>query len=270
MSRKLSPDLVKLAAHLYEEYKSGNAVAKRLDVSHSTAYRLLQAAGVNLPDRHGPEVQQRKKKLHGERALSAAKDYGSGMSAADLVAKYDCSIWAIRTAAKDAGVSMRLRGGTYRRFSQEERDEAARLYREEGLSQAAIAAKFNAHQITVSRVLRAAGVVIRAYGASGSDHGSWKGGRTKSGDYIAVYVATDDPIAPMRNTMGYVLEHRAVMARELGRPLSPHETVHHINGDKTDNRISNLQLRFGKHGKGVAMVCAKCGSHEITYRKLDD
>lgn len=73
---------------------------------------------------------------------------------------------------------------------------------------------------------------------------NWKGGRTvNSGGYIAV-LKTNHPKAQN----GYVLEHRLVMEGHLGRYLFADEEIHHINGDKTDNRLENLKL-FSNHSE---------------------
>jgi len=86
----------------------------------------------------------------------------------------------------------------------------------------------------------------------GKNNPSWKGGRREDGKgYIYISVDSTDFFAPMRDRHGCVFEHRLVMAKHLGRCLTPEEIIHHINGVKDDNRIGNLELinDNGKHIK---------------------
>lgn len=81
----------------------------------------------------------------------------------------------------------------------------------------------------------------------GEGHPNWKGGRVVQKDG---YVLLRRPTHPNVQKSGYVLEHVAVMADFLGRPIRPSEEVHHKNGIKDDNRIENLELWAMSHPKG--------------------
>ena len=49
---------------------------------------------------------------------------------------------------------------------------------------------------------------------------------------------------------GYAAEHRVVASKKLGRPLRDNEVVHHRDGNKRNNRPSNLQVMSrSKHWK---------------------
>jgi hypothetical protein len=75
---------------------------------------------------------------------------------------------------------------------------------------------------------------------------NWKGGRSIDNGYIRLL----QPEHNRANMRGYVYEHIVVMENHLGRPLTKNENVHHINGNRGDNRIENLQLWSTRQPKG--------------------
>jgi hypothetical protein len=64
------------------------------------------------------------------------------------------------------------------------------------------------------------------------------------------YIILRLPDHPMANSKGLVMEHRKVMSDILGRSLIERETVHHINGNRWDNRPENLELWVSAHPSG--------------------
>lgn len=122
-----------------------------------------------------------------------------------------------------------------RRLKVDPQDVAA-LYRA-GATIADIARAMGCSVQPVKRLLSEAGVQRRAAaprpGAmGGARNPSWRGGRRVRPDG---YVELWTPDGPK-------LEHRAAMEAHLGRSLRPNEVVHHINENKADNRIGNLEL----------------------------
>ena len=92
---------------------------------------------------------------------------------------------------------------------------------------------------------------IRKNPRKGEKAGNYRGGRRiNSQGYIEIF-SPNHPNKSVRNT---IREHRLVMENYLGRYLTRNEDIHHVNGNKQDNRLENLKLMSSKehdslHGK---------------------
>lgn len=83
--------------------------------------------------------------------------------------------------------------------------------------------------------------------STGENNRNWSGGRIVA---ATGYVYIKSPTHPRADSRNYVAEHRLVMEKHVCRYLLPQEEVHHLNKDKQDNRIENLEL-FANHAEHI-------------------
>lgn len=91
---------------------------------------------------------------------------------------------------------------------------------------------------------------VRGHSSSPRSH-NWRGGKHRAQGYIRVYA----PNHLLADTRGYVAEHILMAIATVGR-LPESAEVHHVNGDKSDNRRGNI------------VICQDHGYHMLLYRRL--
>lgn len=248
----------------YASGETSNSISEDYGCSGQTITRLAKELGVHEPRRRGPRSRY---SLQAKQDM--AKRYESGESLASIAKDYDCHPGNIRFLLLGQDVELRKTG---RPSIPEWRLEWIRKQRESGATYVEIADKLDLQPQHIRALCRKRIGLPPAKRDSGAQHHAWKGGRITNhhSGYVYVFVEPDDPLYCMATANGYAPEHRIVIARTLGRPLRKDETVHHLDGDKANNAIGNLQLRQGNHGKGIVMTCNTCGSHDIRPVEIAD
>jgi endogenous inhibitor of DNA gyrase (YacG/DUF329 family) len=68
--------------------------------------------------------------------------------------------------------------------------------------------------------------------------------------YVKIWEPSLDP------RRSWVLEHRYVVEQAIGRKLRADEHVHHVNGDRADNRLENLEVIDPTSHQSITMAAA--------------
>ncbi len=253
----LKVDEMEIVRLYIDEGLTGPEVGQRVGLGPTAVYRVLHRNGISAQDRRW---QQHYASL-GTSREEIVEAYEAGASMEELALKYGVERITVRNLLLRFGVKPRRAGQRLKPATPDQRVQIIAL-REQGMRLQDIAYSIGRGLLCVKQVLEPLGMTGHLPPR--------RQPRVNSQGYVRVWIAPDDPLRSMAfsRAPGWIAEHRLVMARHLGRPLTQAETIHHINGNPGDNRIENLQLRQGQHGKGARFTCADCGSHNVVAHPI--
>jgi len=148
---------------------------------------------------------------------------------------------------RGGSASARIRHGRPEEGPWLNKDNIEREYIQNKKSAMALSQEWGVDVQTLSRHIRLHGIPVRGRSEAASpefrnpryreDSPSWTGGIVSNGQgYTMIYQGYKD------GKTRYKFEHTLIAEKALGRELEGGECVHHINGNKSDNRNSNLLI----------------------------
>ena len=172
--------------------------------------------------------------------------YAAGGRVAEIGKPFGYDYKTTRRVLVGRGAEIKVAGGRKKPFTWATLQEVVAML-EAGKSCRQIAIEIGTYPQYVASFLRDHGIEPPdARTRRGSANPITKSGRTVGSEgYVSVILDEHEyhlNSGRRGRSRNYMLEHRLVMARHLGRALYPHENVHHKNGDRADNRLENLEL----------------------------
>lgn len=150
--------------------------------------------------------------------------YNNGMTVAQVGKAYHISTGKAFYLLRDAGCIFRRSGNAGKKMSDDFRRKMSEIHKGKKLSDEA------KKKISLANSCNFNG--LNGYGHT----------KKHNRGYVLAYA----PLHPNAHSDGYVMLHTVTMERALGRYLTKDEVVHHINHDRQDNRLENLQLMTKK------------------------
>ena len=227
-------------------------VAKEIGCSYSAVVCALRVHKINVVAL--TKTRRVRRSLLEEQMLPEKDkiilDYISGDRViSEISIKYGVTYFGVRKILKKWGVDMTTQKHPRSlRILESSKEDILKKFKafRVGYSLASLATTYHVSYKTMRDTLIKWGVMPhtlqhrRVYG-KGEEACNWKGGFYGAGKgqkYVYKY-ANNHPNATKD---GYVMEHRLVMEKHIGRYLTKEEIVHHRDGRKDNNVIENLEL----------------------------
>lgn len=231
---------------LIEAYKNGVSlveIAKEYGITHRGIRKIFNSWGVDTSLNIQPEGRTKLNNYKNE----IIEQYTSGkLSVAQIGIRYHASYKTVHSTLEKWGI--KINGRVSKNEFLRDKKWLEEKYIIDKLSMTEIAKISGSTPGNVYSALCNAAIETRSLeegkaliieNISGENAPNWKGGRVKtSGGYIYQHA----PSHPFAANKGYVMEHRLAMEKKLGRYLTKEEIVHHKDGNKSNNDISNLEL----------------------------
>jgi transposase len=214
-------------------------------------------------ERHGiAPYSSTKLELRSPKTIEEIKTlYDQGVCVEEIAKKIGCHVTTLTSRIfKECGIKLRPHRAKPKhvesrfRLSEAEREQICRRY-SDGHTMEAIGSDFGISLSLISKVVHEARLPIHDIShnsPAGESSPRWTGGKylNKSTGYVYMRMRNH----PMASKWGYVPEHRYVMEQHLLETKPDHPAlengvlsrkwvIHHINENKSDNRIENLMLK---------------------------
>ena len=230
MSRTLSK-VKQYWAKMYKDGLSTVEIGVRFNCSRTTVLRYIKSVGIDEKDRGcvDPSIKEQWKGL-----------YENGLTMDEISQKHNCSYSTVRKHLNDIGVEANNRRNIKPSFKEKWKS----LYKN-GHSTTDIAKMFNCSTNSVIIHLKSLGCKILTRSEASINYfrnkHKYKCLDKKDNGYI---------VFRERGSRLNTSFHRVIMANHIGRELTKKEVVHHIDGNKANNEISNLML-FPNNGDHI-------------------
>lgn len=119
----------------------------------------------------------------------------------------------------------------------------------------------------------------KGHSSKGSGNPMYNNGISNDKEYIII----SKPDHPNKRINGFVPQHRLVMEQHIGRYLTKDEHIHHKDGNRKNNHISNLQIVSNSEHiklekailrelryKRICFLCGKMGKTIRWFKHLGD